>query len=75
VEVVGLKWGLFCLVSTIEELLGGEKNSGSVLENRDYGRRRFAALTIPQKLALTSPTNGGYSVSIVCSRTQATEFV
>jgi hypothetical protein len=28
----------------------------------------------PQKLALTSLTSGGRSVSIVCSRTQATEF-
>jgi hypothetical protein len=28
----------------------------------------------PQKLALTSPTNGCRSVGIVRSRTQATEF-
>jgi hypothetical protein len=28
----------------------------------------------PQKLALTSPTGGGRSVSIVRSRTKATEF-
>jgi len=28
----------------------------------------------PQKLALTSPTSGGRSVGIVCSRTKATEF-
>jgi len=28
----------------------------------------------PQKLALTSPTGGGRSVGIVCSRTKATEF-
>jgi hypothetical protein len=28
----------------------------------------------PQKLALTSPTSGGRSVAIVCSRTKATEF-
>jgi hypothetical protein len=27
----------------------------------------------PQKLALTSPTNGGRSVGMVCSRTQAME--
>jgi len=27
-----------------------------------------------QKLALTSPTGGGRSVGIVCSRTKATEF-
>ena len=29
----------------------------------------------PQKLALTSPTGGGRSVGIVCSRTKATEFL
>jgi hypothetical protein len=29
----------------------------------------------PQKLALTSPTSTGHSVSIVSSRTKATEFV
>jgi len=28
----------------------------------------------PQKLALISPTGGGRSVGIVCSRTKATEF-
>jgi len=28
----------------------------------------------PQKLALTSPTDGGRSVGIVCVRTKATEF-
>jgi hypothetical protein len=28
----------------------------------------------PQKLALTSPTGGGRSVGIVCSRTKAMEF-
>jgi hypothetical protein len=32
-------------------------------------------LSIPQKLALTSPTSGGRSVCIVRSRTHATEFV
>jgi hypothetical protein len=49
------------------------------LENRDYGRRGSAALTMqhplyPQKLALTSPTSGGRSVSIVRSWTKATEL-
>jgi hypothetical protein len=28
-----------------------------------------------QKLALTSPTSGGRSVGIVCSQTQATEYM
>jgi hypothetical protein len=50
----------------------------SGLENRDYGRRGSAALTMRhlhlQKLALTSPTSGGLSVGIVRSRTKATEL-
>jgi hypothetical protein len=37
-EVVGLEWGPFSLVSTIEELLE-RKNSGSGLEIREYGCR------------------------------------
>jgi hypothetical protein len=48
------------------------------LENRDNGSRdpsQWPCGTFyPQKLALTSPTNGGRSVGIVRSRTQATEF-
>jgi hypothetical protein len=73
---VGLERGPFSLVSTIEELLG-RKSSGFGLENRAYGRRGSAALTTrhplyPQKLALTSPTNGGRSVGVVRSRIQAT---
>jgi hypothetical protein len=35
---VGLERGALSLVSTIEELLG-KKNSGSGLENREYGSR------------------------------------
>jgi hypothetical protein len=65
---VGLKRGPLSLVSKIEELLEG-KSSGSVLENRDYGRRGSAALaTTPiyqLKLVVTSPTKGGRSVGIV----------
>jgi hypothetical protein len=37
-KVVGLERGLLSLVSTTEELLD-RKNSGSCLENREYGRR------------------------------------
>jgi hypothetical protein len=49
------------------------------LENRDYSLRESAALitrhpSIRKKFALTTPTSGGRSVGIVCSRTQATEF-
>jgi hypothetical protein len=75
--VVGLERGPLSLASTIEELLW-RKNSGSGLENRDYGRRdpsRWPRGTpYPQTLALTSQTNRGRSVGIVRSRTQATEL-
>jgi hypothetical protein len=74
---VGLERGPHSLVSTTEELLG-RISSGSGLENRDYGRRylpsRPRGTLYLQKLALTSATNGGRSVTIVRSRTQATEF-
>jgi hypothetical protein len=64
-EVVGLERGPLSLVSTIEELLE-RKNSGSGLENREYGRRdpsRWPRGTLyPQYLAITLPTSGGLSV-------------
>jgi hypothetical protein len=64
-EVVGLERGPLSLVSTIEELLERESN-GSGLEILEYGGRdpsRWPRGTFyPQKLALTSPTNGGRSV-------------
>jgi hypothetical protein len=43
-EVVGLERGPPSLVTTTEELLD-RRSSGSGLENRDYDRRGFAALT------------------------------
>jgi hypothetical protein len=53
-----------------------KKNSGSGLENREFGRRdpslRSRNTLYPQKLALTSPTNSVNSVGMVYSRTQAT---
>jgi hypothetical protein len=74
---VGLERGPLSLVSTIE-VLHGRKSSGSGLENRDYGlgirRADHAAPLHLQKLALTSPSSGSRSVSIVRSRTKATEF-
>jgi hypothetical protein len=77
-EVVGLERGPLSLVSTTEELFG-RKSSGSGLENRKYGRTdpsRWPRDTLyPQKLALTSPTSGGRSISTVRSQTQATEFI
>jgi hypothetical protein len=69
---VGLERGPLSLASTTEEPLG-RKSSGSALENREYGRRN-PSLKSPQKLALTSPTNGCLSVGIVRSRTKAVEF-
>jgi hypothetical protein len=72
-----LERGPLSLVSTIEELLG-RKSSDSGLEIWEYGRRdpsRWPRCTLyPQKLSLISPTSDGYSVDIVCSRTQAAEF-
>jgi hypothetical protein len=75
---VGLQRGPLSLASATEELLG-RKSSGSGLEIQDYGRKGSSALTkrhpcVRKKLALTSPTSGGRSVSIVRSRTKVTEF-
>jgi hypothetical protein len=65
-EVVCLERGPLSLVSTIEELLE-RKNSGSGLESLEYGRRDLSlwprGSLYPQKLALTSLTRGGRSVS------------
>jgi hypothetical protein len=69
--------GPLSLVSTTEELLG-RNSGGSGLEIGQYGRGdpfcRPRDTLYPQKLALTSPTSGGRSVVIVCSRTKATVF-
>jgi hypothetical protein len=77
-EVVGLERGPLSLASKTEELVG-RKSSDSGLESREYGRRdpsRWPRGTLyPLKLALTSPTSGVHPVSIVRSRTQATEFM
>jgi hypothetical protein len=76
-EVVGLERGPLSLVSTIEELRG-RKSSASSPESREYGLRdpsRWPHGTLYlQKLTLISATNGGHSVSIFRSRTQATEY-
>jgi hypothetical protein len=56
-----------------------KKSSCSGLEIREYGRRDLSRWPLgnvcPRKLALSSPTCGGRSVGIVCSGTQATDFV
>jgi hypothetical protein len=76
-DVVGLEWDPLSLVSTTEELLE-RKSSGSGLEDREYGSgdplRLPRDILSPQKLALTSPTSGDRSVSIVRSWSKATEF-
>jgi hypothetical protein len=75
-EVVGLERSPLSLVSTIEELLG-KKSSDSGIKSRKYGLMDPSRLPrdtlYPQKLAVTSPTSGDHSVSIVRSRTQVTE--
>jgi hypothetical protein len=74
---VGLKCGLLSLLITIEELLE-RKSSGFGLENREYSRRDLSpwpcGTLYHQKLALTSPTNGGRSVGIVRLWTEVMEF-
>jgi hypothetical protein len=74
-EVLCLDRGPLSLMGAIEELLG-RNSSGSGLEIREYGRRDPShsprCTFYPQKLALTSPTSGGCSVSIVRSWTKAT---
>jgi hypothetical protein len=69
-EVVGLEWDQLSLLSTIEELLG-RQNSGSGLENREYGHRdpsRLPRYTLySRKLALSLPTSSGCSVGIIFS--------
>jgi hypothetical protein len=75
---VGLGWGPLSLVCTIEELLG-RKSSCSGLENQGYGHRDLSRCPCDtlflQKLALTLLTNGGGSVCVVPSQTEAMEFV
>jgi hypothetical protein len=76
-EVVGLEQGPLGLMSTMEELLG-RNNSGSGLENLQYGHGdllRWPRDTLYlQKLALTSPTSGGRKIGIIHLRAKATGF-
>jgi hypothetical protein len=71
---VDMERGPLSLVRIIEELLEW-KNSGYCLENRIYGSRdslrRPRDTLYPQELAVTSPTSGGRSVSIVRFRTKS----
>jgi hypothetical protein len=76
-EVVGMEWGPFILLSTIEELLE-RKSSGSGLETQEYGQGDPSCwprdTLYPQHLALTSPTSDSRSVGIVRLQTKAMEF-
>jgi hypothetical protein len=69
--------GTLRIMSTTEELLK-RKSISSGLESREYGRRDPSSWPLgtlyPQKLAVTSLTSSGCSLSIVRSRTHATEF-
>jgi hypothetical protein len=75
---LGLKRGPLSLVSTTEELFE-IKSRRSGLGNREYGRSEPShsprGTLYPQKLTLTSPTDGGRSFGIVRSRTRTTEFL
>jgi hypothetical protein len=76
-KVMGLEQGPLSLMGTIKEMLG-RKSSCSGLEYREYsiGIRYATHNTLcPQNLALTSPTSCSCLVCIVCSRTEAAEFV
>jgi hypothetical protein len=53
---MGLERGPLSLVSTTEELLG-RKNSGSALENREYGRKGSITLTTWQPLSVKVGAN------------------
>jgi hypothetical protein len=76
-EAVGLERGPLSLVSTTEELLG-RKSSRSSLENREYDRKRSAALTTRHPLSTKFGTNFTDKLRwlgrIVRSRTKSTEF-
>jgi hypothetical protein len=74
---VGLERGPLSLVSATAELLG-RNSSGSGTENRRKRPQGSVKLTkqhpLSASLALTSPTSGGHSVSILRSRHKATEI-
>jgi hypothetical protein len=73
-EVVDLERVLIRLMNEIEELLG--KNSSGSSRVGSVNPLRWPRDTLyPQTSAPTSQTNGGRSVSIVLSRTKATELV
>jgi hypothetical protein len=76
-KVVGLERGPLSLVSATEELLDGKVAAPVYkIENTAIGIRHadHVAHSIRKKLAITSPTSGGRSVGVVCSRTQTMEF-
>jgi hypothetical protein len=77
-SILGLDRGPLSLVQLRSYLKG--KSSGSGLENRDYGRRGSATLTmrhpsIRKTLTLTLSASGSRSVGIVRSRTKSTELL
>jgi hypothetical protein len=66
-------WNFFAIVRRHKESVRIMINLSSIYSSRDPSRWPRGTL-YSQKLAITSPTSGGRSVGIVCSRTQAMEF-
>jgi hypothetical protein len=76
-EAVFLERGPLSLVSTTEELLGGNSSGfGLEIDNAAVGIccADQAILSVRKKSALTLATSVGHSVGIVRSRIQVTEF-
>jgi hypothetical protein len=76
-KVVGLERGSLSLMSTTEELLGGN-SSGSGLESREYGRRDSSrdhtAPSIRKRVGTSFADKRRCSVGIVRLQTEAIEF-
>jgi hypothetical protein len=71
---LSLEQSSLSLVSTVQELRG-RNSCGFGLENWNTAVGICCAdILYLEKLALTSPTNGGCSVGIVCSQTKASVF-
>jgi hypothetical protein len=75
---MGLEWGPLSLVTTIWSYLK-EKVADLVCKTQitavGIRQAEHATTLYPQKLAITSPTNGGRSVRIVSARTKMPEFL
>jgi hypothetical protein len=70
-KVVGLERGPLSLVSTTEELL--DRKVAAPVQKTERIRPEGSGTLYPHKLAIASPTSGGRSVDVVCSRTHTME--